>query len=487
MTTLATAHDDVVELMLEVPPGTVFAYDLERLCSALDIDDPSRIAVETLGRRAIVTIYPSNPLADIRAVTREDLVMDRRGFVTVGRYHNGRPAKMRMFDPSTGSAQRFLTFGTTGAGKSRAVTLALIAEKVNRIVSWLIDLKGGQSNPEAAAHADWPGSCLEEAILALRAARDVGLERMDRYSRMGRNAFLLRRPDPLVHVRIAEANRLLEKGSPYRDEASYLIKEIGRTGRSVGVGVGLDAQASHLEELGGSDTLRAMLKEGEVTLLRWSSGMMRQLVQDGLLPAGVQLMPIPKSLRAARLVSQFDADGLDDDDAPGTHGMAYLLASQHPTSMMRYFRVGSVEPLDGLDPEILALFGDEEPERLEEESWAAAGPAYAARHDPAAMAALCAAVADAYTSQEGSGAAAAVADGAGAPAPAHKTRLLEDRVMAALRAADAPLDAKGVLAAVNADGGKEIKLGSVRNELAGLSKSGRVAHPGHGLYEATTT
>src|SRR5919108_524284 len=111
--------DAVTELMLEVPPGEVISYDLASLCSALAITDPSRIAVETDGlRRAIVTIYPSNPLADVRAVTAADLVMDRRGFITVGRYHNGRPARRRLFDPSTGSAQRFLAFGTTGAGKS---------------------------------------------------------------------------------------------------------------------------------------------------------------------------------------------------------------------------------------------------------------------------------------------------------------------------------------------------------------------------------
>ncbi len=72
-------------------------------------------------------------------------------------------------------------------------------------------------------------------------------------------------------MRIDEANRLLERGAPYRDEATHLVKELGRTGRSVGVGEELDAQASHLEELGGSDTLRAMLKEGEVVLLRWCS------------------------------------------------------------------------------------------------------------------------------------------------------------------------------------------------------------------------
>src|SRR5690606_25192646 len=115
------------------------------------------------------------------------------------------------------------------------------------------------------------------AIVMLRAAVDVAHARMRRYAEQGRNAFVLGGDDPLLHVHIDEANRLLERGAPYRAEATYLIKELGRTGRSVGVGIGIAAQASHLDELGGSDTLRGMLKEGEVTLLRWSSSMMRQL------------------------------------------------------------------------------------------------------------------------------------------------------------------------------------------------------------------
>lgn len=471
----ATA-DEVVELMLEVPQGEVISYDLAKLCSALDITDPSRIAVETDGsRRAIVTVYPANPLADVRAVTRADLVMDRRGFITVGRYHNGRPARRRLYDPSTGSGQRFLLFGTTGAGKSRALQMELAAEKINGIVSWVADLKHGQSVPEARGNVDWFGTTLEEAILMLRAAVAVALERMARYSALGRTAFVLGDPDPLLHVRIEEANRLLEKGSPYRDEATYLTRELGRTGRSVGVGEGLSAQASHLEEMGGSDTLRAMLKEGEVTLLRWSSSMMRQLVSDGLLPAAAQLMPIPKTLKPIELVSQFDAYD-DDEDAPGTQGTAYLLSGPHPTSMMRHWRVGSIEPLPGLDPEILDLYGDGEPARLELASHGAAGAAYQVRHDRDAMDALCATLKDAAPQATASASTAAAGGG--------RAALLEDRVLAVLAEAEKPMSATEILDAVNADGGREVKLGSVRNELVTLARDEKITRPDgtNGVY-----
>lgn len=479
MTTLATSGQ-VVELMLEVPPGQVIQYDLPKLCSALGIDDPTRVAVETDGlRRAIVTVYPANPLAEVRAVTREDLVMDRRGRIQVGRYHNGRPVRRRLFDPATGSAQRFLLFGTTGAGKSRALQLDLIAEKVNGIVSWVADLKGGQSVPEARGAVDWFATTPEEAIVMLEAAVGVAKERMTRYSRMGRTAFVPGDPDRLLHVTIDEANRLLETGAPDRDRATYLIRELGRTGRSVGVGVRLAAQAGHLEELGGSDTLRAMLKEGEVTLLRWSSSMMRHLVADGLLPSGTQLMPIPRTLRPIRLTSQFDE--VDDEEEGGTQGMAYVLSSEHPTSLMRHYRVGSVQPTPGLDPEILALYGAEEPAHLEEESWEAAGIAYASRNDRAAMAPLCAQLASQHAS-EPVAPTDWVQDTPPAAPAAPKARLLEDRIVDVLRAAEAPMTADDIHAAVLADGGRQVSLGSVRNALSGLCDDGDVVRAGRGLY-----
>ncbi|WP_068929325.1 hypothetical protein [Planobispora rosea] len=482
MSTAVVTARQVVELMLEVPQGQVISYDLAKLCSALDITDPTRIAVETDGsRRAIVTIYPSNPLAQVRAVTRQDLVMDRHGRITCGLYHNGRPVKKRLFDPATGSAQRFLLFGTTGAGKSRALQIELIAEKVNGIVTWLADLKLGQSVPEAEGNVDWYATSQEEAILMLMAAVAVAQERMRRYSAAGRTAFLLiPGGDPLIHVRIDEANRLLEKGAPYRDLATYLIKELGRTGRSVGVGIGLAAQAAHLEELGGSDTLRGMLKEGEVTLLRWSASMMRQLVTDGLLPAGEQLMPIPKSLRPRVLRSQFEAALDEDDDAPGTQGTGYVLSGAHPTAMMRHLRIGSIAPTPGLDPEILALYGPGEPARLEEASVEAAGDAYAARHDAAAMAALCQAVRADQEQQAGPAAGGGAVDD---DRPRRKSAArLEDRILAVLAAAEGPMAADEVLAAVLADGGREVKLGSVRTTLGQLVDTGDAIRPGHGLY-----
>jgi hypothetical protein len=294
---------------------------------------------------------------------------------------------------------------------------------------------------------------------------------------------------------------LLERGSPYRALATYLIKELSRTGRSVGVGIGLAAQAFHLEELGGSDTLRAMMKTGEVTLLRWTSSMMRQLVGDGILPGGTQLLPIPETLAPTVLRSPFDVAG-DDTDAPGTQGMAYYVSGPRPTSLMRHLRLGSIAPLEGKDPEILALYGDDEPRRLEDASVQALGSdiehtAYTLRNDGPAMDALCAQFAaemrKSATKRRSAGDADDHAsddhddhdgedseDGDVTLPPAS----LEERILAVLKDADAPMNAAAIREAVNADGGRQVGIGGVRNVLTRLSatENGPVTRPGHGLY-----
>jgi hypothetical protein len=478
---VAIPDGEIVELMLEAPPGQVVKYDHEALCSALGVeDDPGRVVVEVHGRRAIVTIYPANPLAVMPPPSLSDMMMDRHGRIVVGRHHNGRPARRRLIDPRTG-AVRALVFGTTGAGKSRIVQYVMACEKRNRIVTWYGDLKGGTSAPEAEGNVDWFATSQEEVILMLRAAVAVADQaRKPRYRALGRNAFLMGDPDPLMVVRLDEANRALERGAPYRDEAAYLLRELGRTGRSLGVGAELDAQASHLEELGGSDTLRAMFKEGEVTLLRWTSTIMQQLAKDGLLEPGTQLMPIRTRLRPLPLRSQFDPV-VDDEDFCDTQGMAYLLTSLTPTSLMRHWRIGSIEPLPGLDPEILELYGPGEPARLETTSWKTAGEAYAARHDPAAMAVLCQKLRDEYAEKQ-QPVQPMSGRPSGGPGGGRKVRL-PDRILAALDTTEEPLTAEEILDLVNQDGGREVKIGGVRNELGGLiNDDGAVLRAGRNLY-----
>ncbi|WNI20249.1 transfer protein [Actinacidiphila sp. ITFR-21] len=487
-----TTGRTIYELTVEAPPGDLIQYHPMRLADALGIKDVNRLAIETNGAsKALVTIYPDDPLAEVLLNDPEQLLMDARGRIWVGRYHNGRPALLRLYDPSSGSAQRLLLFGTTGAGKSTAGQIILAAMKRAGIAVNYADLKGGQSAPEAFGQTEsgadgntgWRVTTQEGTMAQLHTTWTLMQERQERYAAMGRSKFLRDRPDPLVFQVIDEANRLLEKGAPFRNEATFYIKDIGRTGRSLGIGIALFAQAGHLEEMGGSDTLRSMLKEGEVVLLRWTSSMMRQLVTDGLLPAGQALAPIPKYAGQVDLRSQFDED-VDDEDLPGTQGTGYLVNGRYPSSRMRFWRTGSPVPTDGLDPEILALYGDGKPAEIEQTAWDAIGEAYTGRLD--GQEAYAAVFPEPDEGEEGAGAGGSGGGGggggggrrAGSSAPARaaampaatreRSRTIADRVQAVLDAHDDHLDAKEVLELVNADGGREVKLGSVRNTLSNL-------------------
>ncbi|MEV6133197.1 DNA/RNA helicase domain-containing protein [Streptomyces violaceusniger] len=469
----------LAEFEIETKPGGLGRYDHMALCTALGIkDDPARVVVEQDGMtKAFVVVYDANPLASTDPPCGQDLLMDSRGRIIIGRYHDGNPVYLRLFDMLTGSAQRMAIFGTTGAGKSRSLQLILAAFKANGIVTWLADLKKGQSVPEANGHVEWRATTPQEAIHQLRAAVRVAEDRMDRYAKLGRTAFIPDDPDPLLFVVLDEANRLLEKSSRYRKEAAALIKDLSRAGRSVGVGVIIAAQASHLEELGGSDTLRAMIKEGEVILLRWTSSLMRQLVSDGLLPQGVRLQPIPKYLGGVKLRSRFDTSGHEDGASrPGTQGSAYHVTGEHPMSLFRFSRVGSIAATRGLDPQILALYGDGPVPTIEAASVKLAGEQYAIRgtgvvlplnprKDKTETAGGTKPSGDADDDED-------VEDDEDDEEDTDGPRRLSDRILDVLAAG--PKSTYEVLTALKSDGGSDVRPGSVRNALTDLKQTGAI-------------
>ncbi|MFD9007144.1 transfer protein [Streptomyces sp. NPDC059582] len=449
---------DVREYVLKTPPGGVKRYDHEALCDLLEVEDYSRVIFEQgVGRQAIVRVYPSNPLMGVRAVSVDDLVLDGRGRITLGTYFDGSPLRFRLFDPKTGNAQRGAVFGTTGAGKSRLVQAILVACKASGIVVHLADLKHGQSVPEAKGNVATRVTTQYEAILMLRGLVAEAERRMDAYAEMGRSGFVKDDPDPLMYGIVDEANRLLEKGAPFREEAALLIKELGRTGRSVGVGIIIAAQAGHLDELGGSDTLRGMLKEGEVILLRWSSAMMQQLVSDGLLPRGESLQPIPKVVGQVRRIRRYNEQRADDEDDVNSQGMLYHLTGIRPTSMARTYVVGSVEPCTGYDPVILDLYGDYAPpgEVIDLEAHMTAKERQTAGGGP----------------EEGIVGAGPEPE----PEPGAATMSTAQRILAVLPADG--LAAVDLVAALNADGGRQIRRGSVLTTVSSMRAKGQLARP----------
>ncbi|MGW3200094.1 DNA/RNA helicase domain-containing protein [Streptomyces sp. NPDC001118] len=451
----------VKEYVLKTPPGGVKRYDHDALCDLLEVDDRSRVIFEQgVGREAIVRVYPSNPLMNMREVSTHDLLMDERGRVMLGTYYDGSPLRFRLFDPKTGNAQRGAVFGTTGAGKSRLVQAILVACKLSGIVVHLADLKEGQSVPEAAGQVATRVTTQYQAILMLRGLVAEAQRRMKEYAALGRSGFVIGAPDPLMYGIIDEANRLLEKGAPFRDEAAMLIKELGRTGRSVGVGIIIAAQAGHLDELGGSDTLRAMLKEGEVILLRWSSGMMQQLVGDGLIPQGEALQPILKVVGQVRRIRRFNETAGEDDDDVNSQGMLYHLTGPRPTSMARTFVVGSVAPCPGHDPLILALYGDHPPPGGAIDLFA-----YVTEKELKAL-------------RDAPDGGADLAVPVEAPAPDTAPVSTADRILAVLPADG--LTEVELMAALNEDGGREVRRGTLRTTISTLRKAGRLARPDGG-------
>ncbi|MEV8347148.1 DNA/RNA helicase domain-containing protein [Streptomyces niveus] len=449
---------DVREYVLRTPPGGVKRYDHDALCDLLKVDDYSRVIFEQgAGREAIVRVYPANPLMAMREISVHDLLMDVSGRITLGSYYDGSPLRFRLFDPKTGNAQRGAVFGTTGAGKSRLVQALLVACKLSGIVVHLADLKSGQSVPEAKGHVATRVTTQYETILMLRGLVAEAERRMNAYAEMGRSGFVLGDPDPLTYGIVDEANRLLEKGAPFRDEGALLIKELGRTGRSVGVGIIIAAQAGHLDELGGSDTLRAMLKEGEVILLRWSSAMMQQLVGDGLIPRGEALQPIPKVLGQTRRIRRYNETPPADEDDVNSQGMLYHLTGIRPTSMARTHMVGSIAPCTGYDPVILALYGPCAPpgETIDLEAYVTARERKAGQ--------------EAGGSDHTAGAPPVESE------PDPTTMSTAQRILAVLPAAG--LSEADLLTALNADGGREVRRGTLRTNVSNLRGTGQLARP----------
>ncbi|SOD67497.1 hypothetical protein SAMN06297387_13137 [Streptomyces zhaozhouensis] len=463
--------EQVVELSLTAPkPGT--KMDAEALAETLGVDDPTRLVIQTERRQVLVRVYPRSPLLETVPATVEDLTMDARGRIRIGRYYDESPVTWRLWDPITGSAQRGIIFGTTGAGKSRLAHAILIGCKRSGITTHLADLKSGQSVPEAVGQVATHVTTQTETIHMLRGLVARAQERERRYGveGMGRSGFVRDHPDPLEYGIVEEANRLLERGAPYRREAAQLIRELGRTGRSVGIGIILLAQAGHLEELGGSDTLRAMLREGEVILLRWSSGIMSGIVSGGLLPPGTRLTLIPKVLGRVPRITRYGQTAPDDDTDANSQGCGYHLTSARPEAMMRALMIGSLTPHPGHDPAILALYGDGPPpgrpipipDTPVRPTPGEIPPDPDEDHD-----------ADEAGYDEEDQEQEQPATAAPPPVPAGP-RTIAQRITTALAAAGGTATTGDLLAALAADGGREVGRGSLDNTLRAMRRKSAI-------------
>ncbi|WP_148592117.1 hypothetical protein [Streptomyces sp. WAC01526] len=397
-----------IVLLVASPPGKEIHLPHTAICSAFGIDDPSRLVIETDGiRQGVVSIYKTNPLMKVRKATVEDLTMDAKGRVTIGVCHDGKPARMRLWDPSQG-ALRGITAGVTGAGKSVLQNLILAAEKRSGVVSWVGDVQGGMSLPEAEGRVDWFAKGPVETLLMLTAAHAVMKYRERISNEMGRGDFALGKPWPLINITLDEINRLLSHpDEAMRKATAYLIADIQKTGRKVGIGIRLAVQSLHLKDLGDDDAIRQQGKVGALFLMRTASSSTKEMGLDGIAPAGFQMENIPARIYENGQIEALFS-GKDDEDGESTAGMAYMFLDGRAKFMRTFF----AEKVDGVYPDLIALYGDEPANGLTEgEAKAAqAGAAvYGVRHtNPYAD---CDTLAQAFSDAPGSTPAA------GAPAP----------------------------------------------------------------------
>ncbi|WP_053563180.1 winged helix-turn-helix transcriptional regulator [Streptomyces sp. CFMR 7] len=346
---------DRIVLLVASPPGKTIYLPHTAICSAFGIDDPSRLVIETDGiRQGVVSIYRTNPLMKVRKATVDDLTMDSKGRITIGVCHDGKPARMRLWDPGQG-ALRGITAGVTGAGKSVLQNLILAAEKRSGVVSWVGDVQGGMSLPEAEGRVDWFAKGPVETLLMLTAAHAVMKYRERISNEMGRGDFALNKPWPLINITLDEINRLLSHpDEAMRKATAYLIADIQKTGRKVGIGIRLAVQSLHLKDLGDDDAIRQQGKVGALFLMRTASSSTKEMGLDGIAPAGFQMENIPARIYENGQIEALFS-GADDEDGESTAGMAYMFLDGRAKFMRTFF----AEKVDGVYPDLIALYGEE--------------------------------------------------------------------------------------------------------------------------------
>ena len=284
-----------IELAAGVDPDSVTAavrriagaYGLPRHLVAVEPGAGEHLA-------ELLVMAAGDPLSQLHPVTGLTLT---DGWVTVGVYADGTPARWQLWAPGGGFGSGVchgLICGTTGSGKSGILdTLCVELHGCDRAVLWLGDGQDGASSPDWAGHlgagervggADWYAPGVAEVRRMLRAAERIMTGRNRRQGRAswtdakgrprrGRRACVPIADLPGLYVIIDEAPDVLADA-----ECARIIGRIGKQGRKVAVGVILVTQVPSLEELGGKGVaLRSMLASTNVAVLRvsdaYSAGM----------------------------------------------------------------------------------------------------------------------------------------------------------------------------------------------------------------------
>ncbi|MER5555963.1 hypothetical protein ABT001_30565 [Streptomyces sp. NPDC002793] len=473
-------------LVVRVQAAEDHMIDLRRkpLARALRIEDPELIMIETDGlAHGVVTIYREHPLIHIRDATRDDLTMDQDGRVTVGLRHDGRPARMRLYDPELGALTDLLV-GAPGSGKSVTLLTLIAAERLSGVVSVVADAQDGMSLPEADGRVFRFGkgrAAMGATLAALCAVADY---REQISAANGWGSFTLGDPWPLVIATLDEINRVLaadaDVHADFRKWVAGMISRVQLTGRKLGMGIRFAGQSIHLADLGDSDKIRSGARQGMVWLGRVNGTMTSRMAQD-MTDRTVEVTPIPPYFGAGGS-SEVAAAWTGEETPPGpvTAGCAWMIQGGHP-AMTRVFRavkknrtypgliaLMEAAPVPGLTPEEVDVFAVAYAEAL-----------------PYAE--------DLMVNGKDKPAAKSSPDGEPGDYDAPRTRRavtvtkasapalsLRDRVLATL--AEGPRRTREIRQAVGVgtDGGPA--SGSVDNALSKLADEGHVVRAGHGIW-----
>ncbi|MFF0170240.1 hypothetical protein [Streptomyces prasinus] len=371
--------EEQIRLRIAAPRGKTLRVNHEALCSALGIDDISRLVMEGAGpREAVVYIYRANPLLHVRAPMVEDLTMDDRGRISIGVAHDGTVARIQLFNFDTGRAQHGLTAGTTGAGKSGLMRLLGAAQRISGVISWMADVQGGMSMPEMEGRIDYFAKGPEETMQQLRALHAVK-EYREAHSN-GRGDFDFHGPWRLIQWTGDEINRLLSSlDQEVRKEAAWMIGDLQKTGQKVGIGVDLAVQSLHLKELGDNHEIREKGKEGHVFLLRTASSSTQGMGLDGIAPIGAHVSPIQERIYEGAGAKEL-FEGTAATEGVPTPGMGWLITEGKAV----LFRTFVLKKVDGLYPQLEELMDGRPMPTLTPGEARAAGAAYARRGTAAA-------------------------------------------------------------------------------------------------------
>ncbi|WP_406511007.1 hypothetical protein [Streptomyces sp. NBC_00212] len=371
--------EDQIRLRVAAPRAKRLRVNHEELCSALGIDDISRLVMEGAGpREAVVYIYRANPLLHVRAPTVEDLTMDDRGRISIGVAHDGSAARIQLFNFDTGRAQHGITAGTTGAGKSGLMRILGAAQRISGVISWMADVQGGMSMPEMEGRIDWMAKGPQETMQQLRALHAIK-EYREAHSR-GRGDFDFHGQWRLIQWTGDEINRLLSSlDQDVRKEAAWMIGDLQKTGQKVGIGVDLAVQSLHLKELGDNHEIREKGKEGHVFLLRTASSSTQGMGLDGIAPIGAHVSPIPERIYEGAGAKEL-FEGTAATEGVPTPGMGWLITEGKAT----LFRTFVLKKVNGLYPQLEELMDGRPMPTLTPGEARAAGAAYARRGTSAA-------------------------------------------------------------------------------------------------------